>query len=59
MTSQRVGGAESLTRHKLSNGPQRAQSNGGKCPPEYSATSEADVNSRGYVGILQSARFKA
>ena len=33
MTSQRVGGAESLTRHKLSNGPQRAQSNGGKCNP--------------------------
>ena len=35
---------------------------GQKCSPltmEYSATSEADVNSRGYVGILPSARFKA
>ncbi len=57
MTSQRAGAAESPVRNRLSNGPLRAQSNGEF--PEYSATLKADVNCRGYVGILQSARVRA
>ncbi len=57
MTSQRAGAAESSVRNRLSNGPLRAQSNGEF--PEYSATLKADVNCRGYVGILQSARVRA
>ncbi len=54
MPLQRARGAESRVRNKLSNGPLRAQSNG--IFPEYSATLEADVICRGYVGIPLSAR---
>ena len=54
MPLQRACGAESQVRNKLSNGPLRAQSNG---KPEYSATLQADVICRGYVGILLSARL--
>ena len=54
MPLQRACDAENQARNKLSNGPLRAQSNG--FFPEYSATLQADVNCRGYVGILLSAR---
>ena len=54
MPLQRACGAESQVRNKLSNGPLRAQSNGN---PEYSATLQADVICRGYVGILLRARI--
>ena len=53
MPLQRARGAESRVRNKLSNGPPRAQSNE---QSEYSATLQADVNCRGYVGIPLSAR---
>ena len=53
MPLQRTCGAESQVGNKLSNGPLRAQSNG--MFPEYSATLQADVICRGYVGILLSA----
>ena len=55
MPVQRARAAESRVRNKLSNGPLRAQSNGGYYP-EYSATLKADVICRGDVGILLSAR---
>ena len=55
MPLQRVCGAESQARNKLSNGPLRAQSNV-IFVTEYSATLQADVICRGYVGILLSAR---
>lgn len=51
---QRARGAESWVRNELSNGPLRAQSN--VILTEYSATLQADVICRGYVGILLSAR---
>ena len=54
MPLQRACGAENQVRNKLSNGPLRAQSNVNFT--EYSATLEADVICRGYVGILLSAR---
>ena len=54
MPLQRVRVAESRMRNKLSNGPLRAQSN--VRFTEYSATLQADVICRGYVGILLSAR---
>ena len=54
MPIQRACCAESQVRNKLSNGPLRAQSNVGFT--EYSATLQADVICRGYVGILLSAR---
>ena len=54
MPLQRACDAESQVRNKLSNGPLRAQSN--VRSTEYSATLEADVICRGYVGILLSAR---
>ena len=50
MPLQRACGAESQVRNKLSNGPLRAQSN--VIFTEYSATLQADVICRGYVGIL-------
>ncbi len=53
MPLQRACGAESQVRNKLSNGPRRAQSN--VFITEYSATFQADVICRGYVGILLSA----
>ena len=53
MPLQRTCGAESQARNKLSNGPPRAQSNVNFT--EYSATLQADVTCRGYVGILLSA----
>ncbi|MGN0437538.1 MAG: hypothetical protein ACI4F4_03375 [Lachnospiraceae bacterium] len=56
MTLQRTCGAENQVRNKLSNGPWRAQSNGIVKFPEYSATLQAGVNCRGYVGILLRAR---
>ena len=55
MPLQRACDAESQARNKLSNGPLRAQSNVGST--EYSATLQADVICRGYVGILLSARL--
>ena len=55
MPSQRAQGAEIWVRNKLSNGPRRAQSKA-KCFAEYSATLQADVICRGYVGILLSAQ---
>ena len=55
MPLQRACGAESQVRNKLSNGPLRAQSN--VSFTEYSATLQADVICRGYVGILLSARI--
>ena len=57
MRLQRACGAENQVRNKLSNGPRRAQSNeqGDKQCSEYSATLQADVTCRGYVGILLSA----
>ena len=54
MPLQRAWEAESRVRNKLSNGPLRAQSN--VIFTEYSATLQADVICRGYVGILLSAR---
>lgn len=51
---QRARGAESWVRNELSNGPLRAQSN--VILTEYSATLQADVICRGYVGIPLSAR---
>ena len=54
MPIQRTCGAESQVRNKLSNGPLRAQSN--VSFTEYSATLQAGVICRGYVGILLSAR---
>ena len=54
MPLQRTCGAESQVRNKLSNGPLRAQSN--VVFTKYSATLQADVICRGYVGILLSAR---
>ena len=56
MPLQRTCGAESQVRNKLSNGPLRAQSN--VVFTKYSATLQADVICRGYVGILLSAREK-
>ena len=54
MPLQRACDAENQARNKLSNGPLRAQSN--VILTEYSATLQADVICRGYVGILLSAR---
>ena len=54
MPLQRACDAENQARNKLSNGPLRAQSNVNST--EYSATLQADVICRGYVGILLSAR---
>ena len=54
MPLQRACGAENQVRNKLSNGPLRAQSN--VIFTKYSATLQADVICRGYVGILLSAR---
>ncbi len=54
MPLQRVCDAEKQARNKLSNGPLRAQSN--VFITKYSATLQADVICRGYVGILLSAR---
>ena len=54
MPIQRACDAENQVRNKLSNGPLRAQSN--VISTEYSATLQADVICRGYVGILLSAR---
>ncbi len=56
MPLQRACVAESQVRNKLSNGPLRAQSNVVFTATEYSATPQAGVNCRGYVGILLSAR---
>ena len=53
MPLQRACDAENQARNKLSNGPLRAQSN--VILTEYSATLQADVICRGYVGILLSA----
>ena len=55
MPLQRVWDAENRMRNKLSNGPLRAQSNV-IFNTEYSATLQASVICRGYVGILLSAR---
>ena len=55
MPVQRTRVAESRVRNKLSNGPLRAQSNVAFVT-EYSATLQADVICRGYVGILLSAQ---
>ncbi len=54
MPLQRARDAENRVRNKLSNGPLRAQSN--VIFTEYSATLQADVICRGYVGILPRAR---
>ncbi len=54
MPLQRACDAEKQVRNKLSNGPLRAQSN--VIFTEYSATLQAGVTCRGYVGILLSAR---
>ena len=54
MPLQRACGAESQARNTLSNGPLRARGN--VRITEYSATLQADVICRGYVGILLSAR---
>ena len=54
MPLQRACDAENQARNKLSNGPPRAQSN--VAFTKYSATLQADVICRGYVGILLSAR---
>lgn len=54
MPVQRTREAEMRVRNKLSNGPLRAQSN--VISTEYSATLQANVICRGYVGILLSAR---
>jgi len=55
MPLQRACDAENQVRNKLSNGPLRAQSKA-RIRAEYSATLQADVICRGYVGILISAR---
>ena len=55
MPVQRTRVAESRVRNKLSNRPLRAQSNV-IFVTEYSATLQADVICRGYVGILLSAQ---
>ena len=49
MPLQRACDAENQVRNKLSNGPLRAIT-------KYSATLQADVTCRGYVGILLSAQ---
>ena len=54
MPLQRACDAENQARNKLSNGSPRAQSN--VAFTKYSATLQADVICRGYVGILLSAR---
>ena len=54
MPIQRACDAENQARNKLSNGSLRAQSN--VIFTEYSATLQADVICRGYVGIPLSAR---
>ena len=54
MPLQRACDAENQVRNKLSNGPMRAQSN--VKITKYSATLQADVTCRGYVGILLSAQ---
>lgn len=54
MPVQRTRVAESRGRNKSSNGPLRAQSN--VKITKYSATLQADVTCRGYVGILLSAQ---
>ncbi|MCX4267905.1 MAG: hypothetical protein OSJ62_04485 [Lachnospiraceae bacterium] len=54
MPLQRACDAEKQVRNKLSNGPLRVQSN--VIFTEYSATLQADVICRGYVGILLRAR---
>ena len=54
MPLQRACDAENQVRNKLSNGPLRAQSN--VRITKYSATLQADVTCRGYVGILLSAQ---
>lgn len=61
MPLQRACDAENQARNKLSNGPLRAQSKAkfrilSGAYAEYSATLQADVICRGYVGILLSAR---
>ena len=56
MPLQRACDAENQARNKLSNGPLRAQSN--VVFTKYSATLQADVICRGYVGILLSARVR-
>ncbi len=56
MPLQRACDAESQVRNKLSNGPLRAQSKASFLNAEYSATLQADVICRGYVGILLSVR---
>ena len=55
MPLQRACDDENQARNKLSNGPLRAQSKE-KCFSEYSATLQADVICRGYVGIPLRAR---
>ncbi len=55
MPLQRTCDAEKQARNKLSNGPPRAQSNV-IFITKYSATLQASVICRGYVGILLSAR---
>ena len=54
MPLQRACDAENQVRNKLSNGPLRAQPN--VMITKYSATLQADVSCRGYVGILMSAQ---
>ena len=54
MPLQRACDAENQVRNKLSNGPLRARSN--VKITKYSATLQADVTCRGYVGILLSAQ---
>ena len=54
MPLQRACDAENQVRNKLSNGPLRSQSN--VKITKYSATLQADVTCRGYVGILLSAQ---
>ena len=57
MPLQRACDAENQARNKLSNGPLRAQSN--VILTEYSATLQADVICRGYVGIPLSAQGRS
>jgi len=54
MPLQRACDAGNQAGNKLSNGPLRAQSN--VIFTKYSATLQADVICRGYIGILLSAR---
>ncbi len=56
MPLQRTCDAENQARNKLSNGPLRVQSN--VIVTKYSATLQADVICRGYIGILLSARVR-